>query len=34
MSKSPQWRGKIGQVRLDPNAEAGSKVEIAYVRFR
>ena len=34
MSQNKRWQGKIGQVRLDPNAEAGSKVEVAYVRFR
>lgn len=30
----PRWTGVIGQIRLDPNGVAGSRVEIAHVRFR
>ncbi len=33
LSQNRRWRGKIGQIRIDPNGEAGSKVEVAYVRF-
>lgn len=34
LSTNPRWRGTIGQIRLDPNSEQGSKVEVAYVKFR
>jgi hypothetical protein len=34
MSANSRWRGKIGQIRIDPNAVAGSMVEMSYVKFR
>lgn len=34
MSVNRLWRGIIGQIRLDPNSEAGSSVEVAYVRVK
>jgi len=34
MSRNPRWHGRIGQLRLDPNSESGSKVQVAYVKLR
>lgn len=34
LSQNKKWRGVIGQIRLDPNSEPGSRVEIAYIRFK
>jgi hypothetical protein len=34
MSSNQRWRGTIGQLRLDPNSEAGSTVEVAYVKLK
>jgi len=34
LSSNPRWRGTIGQIRIDPNQEEGSIVEIEYVRFK
>ncbi len=34
LSKNPRWRGTIGQIRLDPNQDAGSTVEIQSIRFK
>jgi len=34
MSQNKRWQGKIGQIRIDPNSEPNSNVEIAYIRLR
>ncbi len=34
MSQNKRWRGRVGQIRIDPNSDAGSKVEVAYVKVR
>ncbi|MCS7254846.1 MAG: hypothetical protein RMK18_07070 [Armatimonadota bacterium] len=33
LSKSPEWRGKIIQIRLDPGAGTGISIEIDYIRL-
>lgn len=34
LGANPLWRGTIGGLRLDPNSQAGSKVEIAYIKVK
>ncbi|MDH7602670.1 MAG: glycoside hydrolase family 99-like domain-containing protein [Armatimonadota bacterium] len=34
MSQNKRWQGKIGQIRIDPNSEPHSRVEVAYVKLR
>ena len=34
LSQNARWKGTIGQLRLDPNAAAGSIVEIAYITLK